>query len=236
MKLIRGSIDYVSFSGALRQARSPVSLENTRRASSPAKPVAPFPQTLRRIASLWPAACMLKDNKHRHLSIITSVDLMIALTESPAFRPSCSADARLIRDTISMLSTLTITSAITLPSFTDLTVPLNWFLALSTTFSFHHQIVHGCDGAGRTGSRLLLKAQTDLGQALSQCSANDGFLGIDLAFVIAAGDVAGSIRRAAPLGGEEFLNRVRHTDQHHAKVEQRTHQRQDRGFLSPVQT
>ena len=55
--------------------------------------------------------------------MITSVDLMIALTVSPALRLRASALARVIAETISIAPTLTMTSAITLPSFTDLTVP-----------------------------------------------------------------------------------------------------------------
>src|SRR5262245_59011521 len=63
--------------------------------------------------------------KEIHLSIMTSVDLMMVRTVSPALSPSCSAEVRLMSDTISMSPTDTMTSAITLPSLTFLTVPLN---------------------------------------------------------------------------------------------------------------
>jgi hypothetical protein len=39
-----------------------------------------------------------------YLSISTSVDLMIVLTTSPVLSPSCSADVRLMSDTISMFA------------------------------------------------------------------------------------------------------------------------------------
>ena len=52
----------------------------------------------------------------------TSVALMTAFTESPAFRFNCSADPRVIAATSSTLPKLMTTSAITLPSLTDLTV------------------------------------------------------------------------------------------------------------------
>ena len=64
---------------------------------------------------------------HDHdLSIITSVDLMTALTESPAFSPISSADPRVMAATISTPPTVITTSAITLPSFTDLIVAGSW--------------------------------------------------------------------------------------------------------------
>src|SRR5947209_4226950 len=68
---------------------------------------------------------------HLHFAISTSVDLMTAVTVSPALRPMCSADPRVMAETISRLPTVTTTSAMTSPSLTDLTVPLNWLRALS---------------------------------------------------------------------------------------------------------
>jgi hypothetical protein len=53
-----------------------------------------------------------------YLSISTSVDLKIVLTTSSVLSPSCSADVRLMSDTISMSRTDTMTSAITFPSLT----------------------------------------------------------------------------------------------------------------------
>jgi hypothetical protein len=46
-------------------------------------------------------------------------------TVSPGFRPSRSAKVRVIEAAISMLPAKTITSAMTLPSFTSLIVPRN---------------------------------------------------------------------------------------------------------------
>src|SRR5207245_1780955 len=66
----------------------------------------------------------------RHLSIRTSVDLMIAFTTSPGLRSRPSAEPRVIIDTTSKSPTCTTTSAATSPSLTDLTTPLNWLRAL----------------------------------------------------------------------------------------------------------
>ena len=60
-----------------------------------------------------------------YLSIRTSVDLIIAVTVSPGLSASFSTDPRVTADTISIDPTEITTSAITLPSFTSLTVPLN---------------------------------------------------------------------------------------------------------------
>src|SRR5262245_45447929 len=60
-----------------------------------------------------------------HLPIITSVDLMIATTESPGLRPRRSTDAFVIRDTTSWPPTSTTTSLITAPGVTVLILPLS---------------------------------------------------------------------------------------------------------------
>src|SRR5688500_10293176 len=60
-----------------------------------------------------------------YLSIMISVDLMIALTVSPSFWPRLSAEPRVITDTISTLPTTTTTSAMIPSIFTDFTVPLS---------------------------------------------------------------------------------------------------------------
>src|SRR5262249_6524971 len=83
------------------------------------------------------------DSSHAgHLSIMTSVDLTTTRTASPGFRAIASTDPRVIAETNSKLSTCTTTSAMTLPSFTDLTVPANWLRALSMV-------------ASRVGQRML---------------------------------------------------------------------------------
>src|SRR5262245_15005780 len=51
-------------------------------------------------------------SQHGYLSIMTSVDLMMTVTASPAFRPSCLAEVRLMRYRTSMLSTASMTSFI----------------------------------------------------------------------------------------------------------------------------
>jgi hypothetical protein len=42
--------------------------------------------------------------------------------------------------------------------------------------------------------RLRLKLEADLREAPAQCAADDGFFRIDLALVVAAGNVTGAIR------------------------------------------
>ena len=72
-------------------------------------------------------------------------------------------------------------------------------------------------------------------QPPAQRSTDGGFLGIDRPLIIAPGDVSRPVGGAASLRREEFLHRVGHADQHHAEMQQRGHQRQARGFLTPVQ-
>ena len=55
----------------------------------------------------------------------TSVDLMTTETLSPGLRPRASAEPRVIMETNSRLPTEITTSAATLPSFSDFTVPAN---------------------------------------------------------------------------------------------------------------
>src|SRR5262249_62170082 len=75
----------------------------------------------------------LPADPRRNLRLATNPTggLIAALPWSPAFRPSPSGEGRVVPETISNGPTWMTTSAITFPSFTDLTVPANWFLALS---------------------------------------------------------------------------------------------------------
>src|SRR5262245_63882956 len=45
-----------------------------------------------------------------------------------------------------------------------------------------------------------------------------------------------TVRRTAALGGEELLNGIRDTDENHPQVKHGRHERQNRRFLSTVQT
>ena len=58
------------------------------------------------------------------LATMTSVDLMTAVTSSPALRAICWADSKLMSETISILPAPMTTSAITLPNLTSFTLPL----------------------------------------------------------------------------------------------------------------
>ena len=60
-----------------------------------------------------------------HFPIMTSVDLMITVTASPALRASRSAEPLLISETISWPATSRMTSAMMVPNLTLLTLPLS---------------------------------------------------------------------------------------------------------------
>src|SRR5260370_34299355 len=105
-----------------------------------------------------------------HLSMMTSVDLMMALTLSPAWRPSVSAEVRVMAETISMVPTVTTTSAMMPPSFTDLTVPSNWFLALNmvNASASCDQVNGWCFDQG--GDRIAFSQV----QFVTSCSGHEG--------------------------------------------------------------
>src|SRR5262249_12574308 len=89
-----------------------------------------------------------------YLSINTSVALMTALTVSPALRPNGSAEPRVIAATSSTSPTLIVTSAMTLPSLTDLIVAGIWLRALSMANSFRDETEYLGKGSERDNSRL----------------------------------------------------------------------------------
>jgi hypothetical protein len=66
---------------------------------------------------------------------MTSVALMNTVTGWPSARPRRSAEARVMAETICWPSTSTVTSAMTAPSSTLVTVPLSWLRALSFMLS-----------------------------------------------------------------------------------------------------
>jgi hypothetical protein len=90
----------------------------------------------------------------------TSVDLMITRTIEPSRSPSRSADPRVIAETISWPLTSTTTSAMTVPSLTDLTVPCSWLRALSSISSSRIAT------AATSLPSLLCTGQTDEGRFL----------------------------------------------------------------------
>src|SRR5262245_22601780 len=70
------------------------------------------------------------------VATITSVDFITAVTTIPFFSFIRSADSRVITETSSADPISIMISAITLPSFTDLILPLNWLRALIIRCSF----------------------------------------------------------------------------------------------------
>src|SRR5215469_3032140 len=62
---------------------------------------------------------------------MTSVALITAVTLSPLFRPISSALRLVMTDSTRLAPTLTVTSAVTVPSTTSVISPLRWLRALS---------------------------------------------------------------------------------------------------------
>src|SRR5450759_2420742 len=91
---------------------------------------------------------------------MTAVDLITTVRLSPALMSSDSAERRVITDTTSCPATSTTISAITAPSTTLLTVPGNWFRALSAIVDLLRSIlpVHerllSCRAIGCTADAL----------------------------------------------------------------------------------
>lgn len=68
--------------------------------------------------------------------IMTSVDLMTAVTVSPFFNPRSSALCRVMTLSMTFFPTRTLTWAMTSPSRTSMILPVNWFLADNAILGF----------------------------------------------------------------------------------------------------